>query len=1516
MTLSIRKPTSDALTRPHRTRSRCGKLIGPLFVCLLGMIVAGGWFVRSVLSLPTRTPILTLTGVYGPEWDLNGWVAEDLHSIKSLSRGTYSIHPLPSVDHLAGGSWDEADQAIRTAIESCADGVPLLVYVNLHGAVNDDGVACLIPKGASVSDASTWFPIHRLLKRIEQVKPDEARHPIVLLLECGKLRSHWPAGIRNNDFVDRLEDLVAEHHQNHPESQITVIAAAAKGQRSFASVKGHGNRFTRAIAEGLAGQADGKGRQPIANGIVDTDELFRFVSQRVAGTVTENQEPSQTPIIVHGGRDVPIPLARTMRRDPLKSIPRTPPASTAETERLHTALEAVAEIGKRNPIAVNPQAWAQVQRTSHALAQSVSGGLAVRATSERWYSRLARQVQSLRQQIEDHSSESSMLADLQADRNARVIWRAVEKQPSRETATAAIRDVDSQKAMPVPMLHALLDRPELSLWHSRDRIQRVAKAQIQWLETTSRLPDGMFPAIDSICDDVHNARRHLADVMLADKDDETIETALVRFETAVSGRCDQLITLRGAWQLRDRVFVELPFLVQWLDESSRSIDSDHTSVDGSIADVISLDTLLTKFFETSPESKSKPDSRPTADEIAVASKRAAAFLGKLTRQREAAFHQHHSPHQGASADGTPTESTETCTELCRLIAAEVSTPATSDDASHATKYDAACASYLSVLLGKSSGDVTAKRLRAALRSMSEMNEAAADLDGRWRRVVSLVVDDDFAEVIDRSQKASRQQRLASRANEVLDDFWYAPANQDVPYFAVTADALIGLAESTADENPLWRERKRSLTTKLAARRSAATEGLVIKATSQPSYASDGAQLVSIQLDHGNVQADVPSGTANLVLRQKNDSNYSAERPIEISDDASKPVHVEVPLQANRNQQSFAELHFRGNTYQSDVMVSDSAFGVSVDGQPATNRATITISDAMDSRRAICFVLDCSASMNDPVEIEVAREESATLAANKFDAARSALFEMLRRLEPEDSEVGLVLYGHRMAVGGKEPKNLLQKRYFKQFPFPQTVQPYEDVAVVLPTGRFDTVQLQIARQHFDAAAPWGQTPLYLAIDKAIDDIARSGDGASKNVVVISDGRNYQFNPTPDAMVSMDAVIQKATQNNVRVHVIGFGLPQKDLQAAAAEFSLLAKNTGGESVADVRESTDLLRRLEQFTAADQFSLKLANGTSVQGEFGKTVSLDHIASVNTPVTATVNDVDATIYVSPGDQLRLIANRMRHSLSTPAYLQGSPRFVDFAAPGGNVIPAKLGVQVPVLRGQDCRFLASIQDSHQQIAQRPTEVWFEVRATEIGDTDPIVSKQSRDRTGHVYRTSQVQWLPGMSCPVAEFKCMDWPVDATGYEMHAWIASAPAERRTISLTDQDRPSNASSDFQPVPGCNGIRYRVARTGREVQVAFEYDHPGDPDSMLMVELGGVELDSTQHWYDETRMRSFHRFTLVAATTLGLDAPSSGTTPEDIILHVNTIAEMKSHAFRTVTPVRGDMYPAIATLPATRY
>ena len=264
-----------------------------------------------------------------------------------------------------------------------------------------------------------------------------------------------------------------------------------------------------------------------------------------------------------------------------------------------------------------------------------------------------------------------------------------------------------------------------------------------------------------------------------------------------------------------------------------------------------------------------------------------------------------------------------------------------------------------------------------------------------------------------------------------------PRTKGRPYFVAAADAIIDLADALAPDNAAWRTRKRELQTKLASRRQAAKDGVLVNAKSQPSYRGDGAQLVAIRLSNARERSGLPPGTAGLIVRGSGSGGAAtaATRSVEIKGDGFEHSRIVLPLAGRQKGDSIAEVHFRGNTFQSDVTASDSAKGVAATGLKSPPGASITISDAMDARRAVCFILDCSASMNDPAEGEIARTESDSTSATKFDVARWALYEMLRRLVPQNAEVGLVLYGHRMAVGGEENRLLLQKRYFKRFPFP-------------------------------------------------------------------------------------------------------------------------------------------------------------------------------------------------------------------------------------------------------------------------------------------------------------------------------------------------------------------------------------------------------------------------------------------------------------------------------------------------
>ncbi|QDT03957.1 hypothetical protein K227x_23430 [Rubripirellula lacrimiformis] len=1531
-----------------------GRRLGlKLLLCLIALIVIGGSFVASVLSRPVRTPILTLAGVYGPEWDLNSWVAEDLDAIGTLSQGTFSVGELPSIDQMAGGFWDQTDERIRAALAACPSDRPLTFYVNLHGAVDDDGRACWIPPNGLVADATTWFPIQDFLDHVAQLQTRDEFRPVVLLLECGRLRAHWPAGISENQFDDRLTEALASHSRSYPQSNVTILSSVSRGQRSLFSRLGDGDVFTRFVVDGLFGAADGCEPKKKADGYVDIDELHRYVRQQVGGWAQQHRGVDQTPTLHRVGSSQPFVIDRVTRRHRKASHP-TPAPSKDDLQRLRTAVESVVAMRDMRPIAVDAHAWSQIQRTLHSIAQSVYGGNAVRQSSDRWYSRLERQLQSLRQEIAMRASESSHWADIEMNRSAHRIWSTIAKQPTRSTAEDMVDGVDHDKTMPVPMLYALLangrerenrsddkeqnlnglgknerSQKEFDFWRDPDLIRRVAVAQAGWLETTLGLPDGLFPAADQISTLVHDHRRRLADTILASGSpgDQTFEEVLSEFESSAKTASAALSELTLAWEIRAQSFLELPYLIQVINEVTVPSHSEHSQQDdlASIDDVMRLDTLLNQFID-----QQQPWTSTLRDQIAIASKRSRDFLQHLSGARESTLmSMSGSSVQGSSLSMGAMAGTMSSANRCRLIASDPSQEmrveeqlrqldrelsrqpvkpllVTSDPVGQTS--EPVSDGFLAVLLGLDPDTTGDAQVRKQLRDLASLAGLDAGARHESRRVVSIIVNEHFSSVISANQKAQRQSRLASRINEVLDDFWFAPSSDGTAYFDQTSQALLTLADSETIETSDWKTARRSVNDKLIARRLASKNGLVIRASSTPSFVTLKQQSVSVSLDRSAGQGELPSGTAALSIRPSGAGSSLTNRPIAIRESGLVPAPRqtqtvastnELTLTTQRTDHSVAEINFRGNRYQSSVMSSGTAFGVTTNGQPNTTGAEITIRDAMDAGRAVSFVLDCSASMNDPLKAELGIASQSTTAANKFDAARSALYEMMRRMQPSAAQVGLVMYGHRMAISGDErfAENnglVLQKRYHQRFPFSPSIQPFEDVEIALATGRFDTVELELARQHLDAAVPWGQTPLYLAISKAIDDVSRSGDGVTKDIIVVSDGRNYQFNPTADTVFTLDQLIVQANEQDVRVHVIGFGVPTAEAATAAFEFETLASGTGGESVNDVKDATELLRRMEQLSSSESFKIKLPDGTERSGRFSETLRLPTVKDINTPVSVTISGVSTEIVISPGDRLELVANQMQHLLRSPPYLAGAPVFRPFATAEDHSASVRIGVDTPLLNQNDCRFRISLQRGDQQVSDRPKAMWVEIVPV---DGETSVDAGSDQRVA--YRTSQFEWLAKRPCPVAQFVCLGWPSDATGYQLNAWCvaespASDPITLDTVSTEGQMRR---------LAGFDGVTYQVYRSADAIQIGFEYAKSDsvDLDAMMVVNLKDGDIASADHWYDDGGKHSFHVFRFAAAA----DAAK---------FELETIADLKKRSVHTVDPVQGSMVPNVATLSAT--
>ncbi len=1478
-------------------------------------------FATHLLARPERTPILTLTSSYGPNWDLNAWVEEDLGHIQSLGARSFQVQSLSSIDRLAAGFWDKADTRIDDAF-SAPGASAVVFYINLHGAVDDQGQPCWIPPNATADDASTWFPVRLLLDRIAATQSARHNKPALLLLECGKLRSQWSAGIAENDFDNRLRLLVQDHHQRHPDSRVVVMSSCASRQRSLHSQLGQGDIFTSFLAQGLTGAADGFEHSQ-HDGWVDSEELFQFVRHHTERWSIKHRGKLQSPTLYATGATRHVLLGQV---DPdATGLPtkRTAAPSPASIERFDAAMAKADEIRDTFPLENAMHQWAQIQRTLHALGQSTYGGIAARRSSERWYNRLDRQLTQLQQMQHSHQQASAGCPDLQSLRAASTIWNAIAKRPSLETVRGAIDSIAKDQLTPVPALHLMAANDHSLFWQDASSIQSVANTRARWLETLREQPDSLFPAANHLAQPAETQWRILADTVIADIRNGEVSkadiNAIVRkYAATVDAQTNVMNDLATASRIRDLSFVELPPLCQWLDEVGVDADSKEAQrIVRAIGDTVRLDRRLSSLASC------KQTWNETWHEETIAiSQSIEKSVASLTQKHDAALRELEataSGHLGATAGrlagaircprlpSAPQERTRASHQLRKLdqdlstkpnVTAATNASAAADESQNRLTTSVPLGSRcLAKLLEIDETQVSGRLVRTRLHQLASPEIEVHLASQQWRRVVAITLDGSFSETVAQSQNRMRRFRLADRAEVALEGFWRTDRDADKPHFAVAATRLLDAADAILPDSNQWTSRKRNIEKQLNEHVKGADHGLSLSASSDPSYSDGGVKAAKISIELAANSGRVPVGLGIATVTQHNTTDG---RSLAVSDKDDAPRKSHIAMKSWNGDPAEAAFRFRGHTYWAPVTITDTSRGVSANNRAAPRSAKVTLVDGVARGRAVTFVFDCSASMNDPVNPEIARHATG-LGATKLDAARSAMIEMLRQLTLDNTDVGVVLYGHRMALG-KDKELILQNRYHKQFPFPPTLQPFEDVEVALPTGRFAAEQFSQARQHLAATAPWGQTPLLLAITTAINDVTRLGDGVIKDVVVVSDGKNYQFNPRPDADVSLDSVVNLANANHVRVHVIGFGLDKNDREAIE-QFDAIARGTGGQACVDATEANHLLGQLQQIASAHAYQVE-TNTSRSTAAIGKTITVSGIEQENELVNISIGTQSIIAPVSPGSHIRLHTDPAGGMPIAERYLSGWSADSMLVHPSETPSMRRLAIHHPKLIGNNLSLQLSLQRTDHRVARRPELIWLEVT--------PQKNAHSwvNDATS-VYRTGSVAWLDETVCPVGQFECRRWPEEALQYEVKAWTCDQRPTGMTIELETRN------DQYKPLASLAGIEYRIEPIQDGFQLRLRYAASATPDSMLIVKAGNDDHCDETHWYDAKRHTSVHTFFRRKLSHTQEPTRDQTATQDRVTFWVCPVSEMKQSAMRTEKnqPIVGSIHAEVAEVSATR-
>lgn len=162
---------------------------------------------------------------------------------------------------------------------------PFILYLNMHGIVNEKGEPCLLLPDASLANNRRWY---RLKDVLEEIRSRAQDRNTLLILDCNRIRVNWNLGILYNSFVERVQQVVEEADL----SNLAVLTSAGPGQINWSSADLQGSAFGKYLSLGLAGDADGN-----RDGKVSLYELRDYLQHKVDAWSRFNRGERQTPTL-------------------------------------------------------------------------------------------------------------------------------------------------------------------------------------------------------------------------------------------------------------------------------------------------------------------------------------------------------------------------------------------------------------------------------------------------------------------------------------------------------------------------------------------------------------------------------------------------------------------------------------------------------------------------------------------------------------------------------------------------------------------------------------------------------------------------------------------------------------------------------------------------------------------------------------------------------------------------------------------------------------------------------------------------------------------------------------------------------------------------------------------------------------------------------------------------------------------------------------------------------------------
>jgi len=729
---------------------------------------------------------------------------------------------------------------------------------------------------------------------------------------------------------------------------------------------------------------------------------------------------------------------------------------------------------------------------------------------------------------------------------------------------------------------------------------------------------------------------------------------------------------------------------------------------------------------------------------------------------------------------------------------------------------------------------------------------------RWR--YSFGFFDDTEDFVTAALQRGQLDWLLWSADRSMEDFW-GPAGDSEAYFDRLTEHFLSYTaqmfphDGGLFDTPEYRDRIQKIRTRFDERKVVAKSWCTMDAEPlSKTYLEKSFQtFLTAQLNEDLDQWEIhPSSTLAMIGIRK--STSSAIEPI-ASVGKLLPLGEDIKIEFPLNQKEFdpsdrlvGAIRFRGHEHCVPIPLDRIPSYMTRTEFDRASEITVCVHDT-SKELSVSIILDCSNSMGDLISGKDSKS------ARKIDIAKKTLSDLLLRLAYRgDNRLGLRVVGNRMGWSRKAPVELLKRPGVKLEPG-DALTPSIDIETLSSLEPMNVERAKGLIARISSVDAWGQSPLYLAIDRALQEFPAQANHENSRVILLTDGTNYQFVDSSEKVNSTTIadVLRTHQKAPVPVHVFGIGMDRVKHFREISELESLTKTTGG-SFETIQDQQDLGNAIQKLLHTGSFQVaslapdlkeekeeKWVPASRIQQiELSESYARAIQVSYTTPwlskpsnqSTQEQYEMSERLWVEGGESVSLYADIIKKRLIAKPFSENVVAARTLLDGLGQATKKLVRVHQPQWSEQgELSIPISWQDAWDEpqdtrldlidwrVSRRPAAIW--ITLTPLGGS----SKSPADRFVFYDRSFQ----KGLGVPVTHLRAMGWPEgvskalvhiqshfteDSNSERMPDQVESLPAPVQVMDLVQRGQPRMKSFELlsamqEWLVVAEGVKLRASR-----------------------------------------------------------------------------------------------------------